>query len=508
MKAMKKIDQSAVTLTIDQVEELVNTITRESFPYFLEKAFNQVSPADHYIHSWHIDAMSDYLQAMKKGQLQRLIINIPPRFLKSITCSVAWPAFLLGHNPQTKIICASYGDTLVNDLSMKTKAILESHWFKTMFPNFILSRSQNQKDHFETTERGFRLGAVVGGGVTGLGADWIVVDDPIKPSDATSDAKRRHSNNWITNTLMSRDTGGRSAKIICVMQRLHENDATGLFKEMGGFEHLELPAEFSKKTFITTPTHIWELEKGEYLNPDLYGQQYLTQKRESLGEWNYACQYLQSPAPLEGGLLKKDKFKWYDDDTKPSNFKFVVHSWDTADTVTDTSAFSCCTIWGVCEKGFYLLRVINKRLDTIGLESEFLKTYHRDKPAHVLIENKSSGRYLIQKFQQVHDGDLLPIVSIDVTGRDGDKQQRFMSAIDYIMHGQVYFPQNTLWIDDYVKQLTTFPNSKFADMVDSTSQFFKWIKENKYLLDFAEDDKYYEEDSNIYYSRNNNPAGY
>ena len=186
--------------------KVLNAILRTDFHAFVQKVFETVSPNATYLDNWHIKLICSEISDMLAGNNRRLIINIPPRYMKSIICSVALPAFILGHNPKATVICVSYSD----DLSLK-------------FANDC--RNVN----------GGRLSTSVGGMLTGRGADFIVIDDPIKPTDAASDIIREKVNQWFQTTLCSRLNDKKLGCILLIMQRLHENDMTGflLNSDMG-----------------------------------------------------------------------------------------------------------------------------------------------------------------------------------------------------------------------------------------------------------------------------------
>ncbi|MFK8040358.1 MAG: hypothetical protein AB8B67_03380 [Rickettsiaceae bacterium] len=170
--------------------ELLFAILRKDFASFINKVFNTINPGLVFETNWHIDLIAEYLQAIQNGQIKRLIINIPPRNLKSICVSVAWPAWLLGHNPSKRIIVASYSQILSIKHSLDCRLILSSKWYQNIFPKTILSKSHNQKSKFLTTENGFRFATSIGGSVTGEGGDVLIVDDPHNPFHIRSDKMR------------------------------------------------------------------------------------------------------------------------------------------------------------------------------------------------------------------------------------------------------------------------------------------------------------------------------
>jgi hypothetical protein len=167
---------------------------------FTQRCFYELNPTTTFLPNWHIEVVVSELEACRRGEITRLIINQPPRSLKSHCASVAFVAFLLGHNPATQIICASYGQDLANKHAMDCRTILASAWYRALFPHTRLSPERQAVQEFMTTQQGFRLSTSVGGVLTGRGADYLVIDDPLKPDEALSDTQRRAVNDWFDHT--------------------------------------------------------------------------------------------------------------------------------------------------------------------------------------------------------------------------------------------------------------------------------------------------------------------
>jgi hypothetical protein len=222
---------------------LYQALLRNDFRAFLEKSFKTLSPGNKFVWNWHIDAITWQLERARRGQNKRLIINMPPRSLKSLTASVAWPAFILGLDPSQRIICVSYSGELARKFSNDFRALINAPWYKVLFPWTRISRFKDSEVETEFTSRGFRLATSVGGTLTGRGGDIIIIDDPLKPDDIYSDAKRSAPNEWFSNTLLSRLDDKRTGAIVVVMQRVHLYDLTGfLLDQSDEWEVLGLPA--------------------------------------------------------------------------------------------------------------------------------------------------------------------------------------------------------------------------------------------------------------------------
>ncbi|MDR1338019.1 MAG: terminase, partial [Rickettsiales bacterium] len=167
-------------------KDTFNAILRTDFKSFIIKVFNEVVAGSEYLDNWHIDVVCNAIMNMYDGDNNRLIINIPPRYMKSIICSVALPAWLLGHHPKTNIICVSYNDGLAEKFANDCRNIMLSEWYRELFPMTRLHPSRRALNDFETTHGGGRMSTSIGGTLTGRGADWIIIDDPLKPADAMS----------------------------------------------------------------------------------------------------------------------------------------------------------------------------------------------------------------------------------------------------------------------------------------------------------------------------------
>jgi len=181
---------------------LLQALVRSNFRAFVHKVFLTLSPGQTYVPSWHLDAIAYRLERVRRGEIKRLIINMPPRSLKSITASVAFPAFVLGHNPTRRIICVSYSGDLAKKHANDFRAVLEARWYRELFPGTRIGQKDSEIE-IELTARGGRLATSVGGTLTGRCGEMIIIDDPLKPDDAYSDAKRNAANEWFKNTLMS-----------------------------------------------------------------------------------------------------------------------------------------------------------------------------------------------------------------------------------------------------------------------------------------------------------------
>src|SRR5271157_5556238 len=414
--------------------------------------------------NWHVEVMTAKLAAVYRGEIRRLIINVPPRYLKSLLGSVAFPAWCLGRRPGTQIICASYAQDFADKLARDCRRIIMCDWFERAFPT-RLSAQRQAVGEFETTQQGCRLATSVGGVLTGRGADLIIIDDPLKPEEALSQAQRQAANDWFDHTLYSRLNDKRNGAIVLIMHRLHEED----------WEVVRFPA-------IAEEDETWEVEtlwgpryftrrRGEALHPEREPPEMLEQIRRTIGEYNFAGQYQQAPAPQGGGLVKAAWFRSYAANERPDKFDRIVQSWDTANKATELSDFSVCTTWGIKGKDIYLLNVLRRRMEYPELKRAVREQREAFDASVVLIEDKASGTQLIQEL--IQEG----LHAVTRYQPQSDKIMRMHAQTAMIENGFVHLPKEAGWLAEYLHEMTIFPKGKHDDQVDSTAQMLDWFKQ-------------------------------
>ena len=450
-------------------------IFRSSLYAFIARTFHELNPETEFKPNWHIEVIAAELETCWRGETTRLIINVPPRSLKSQAASVAFPAWLLGQNPSAQIICASYAQDLANKHAMDCRSVLASDFYRSIFPT-RLSSQRHAVQEFMTTQKGVRLATSVGGVLTGRGADFIIIDDPLKPDEALSEVQRNSVNEWFDHTLYSRLNDKRTGRIIVIMQRLHEDDLVGhVLSQSDKWKVLRFPAIAEEDETYTIQTlfgrRCFHRKTGEALHPDREPLEVLQSIRETQGAYNFAGQYQQAPAPLGGGMIKAGWFKSYTQNDLPPKFEMVFQSWDTANKPSELSDYSVCTTWGVKQKNLYLLHVLRKRMDYPALKRAVSEQAQAFNPRTILIEDKASGTQLIQEL--IHDR----VHGIQRYEPKMNKEMRMHSASSTIENGFVYLPEKAEWLPAYLHELTAFNKGKYDDQVDSTSQALDWIRQ-------------------------------
>jgi predicted phage terminase large subunit-like protein len=452
---------------------------------FLHRCFYDLNPQTPFFSNWHIAVMEAKLEDCRRGLCRRLIITVPPRHLKSHCASIAFTAWLFGHNPAAQIINVSYGQDLADKLARDARGLMQHDWYQRTFPAARLSFQKQSVNEFMTTAQGYRIATSVGGVLTGRGGDYLILDDPLKPDEAISETQRRAVNDWYDNTLYSRLNDKAHGVIILVMQRLHEEDLVGHVLTQEPWEVLSFPAIAEREETFDIETiggpRQYTRRPGDLLHPARESPDTLARIRQTIGEYNFAGQYQQAPAPFGGGMVKQDWFKCYEVGQPSDAFDHIIQSWDTANKPTELSDFSVCLTLGIKGTRIFVLHVLRKRLNYPELKRAVREQAELHRATVVLIEDKASGTQLIQEL--VQDGCAIVKAVTPV----GDKVMRLHAQTAAIENGFVSLPREAPWLAEYVHELTTFPRGKHDDQVDATSQALAWIQECRRTMLFSAD---------------------
>ena len=445
---------------------LLHAILRRDFAVFVRKTFQTLSPGQTFIPGWYIRALAYQLQRLLRGEIKRLIINLPPRSLKSMTTSVAFPAYVLGHNPTRRIICASYSGELAHKLSNDFRSLIASPWYRSVFPAATIGRYKDSETEIELTRRGSRLATSTGGTLTGRGGDLIIIDDPIKPLDALSDLKRNTANDWFLSTVLSRLDDKRTGAIVIVMQRVHMDDLTGfVLRQSDDWTVLSLPAIAEGfETIKLSPVEEHHRQPGEVLAPEREPIEVLEQMRHQLGSDLFSAQYQQAPVPPGGAMIKRHWPRRYTEFPSPDRGAFILQSWDTAAKGGPDNDWSVCTTWLLtndCQ--WYLLDVWRTRVDYPALKAKVEGLAQRWQAKQVLVEESGTAIALIEELR-------FRVSGITAVQPDKDKVTRMSIASAIFEAGRVHFPEQASWFSELRAELFSFPSSRHDDQVDSISQ--------------------------------------
>ena len=463
---------------------------RYDFTTFVGMVFRTLWPNKPYLYNWHIEAMAVQLMKTRTGECNRLIVNMPPRMLKSVVMSVAWPAWVLGHDTSAEIMCISYGDDLVKDLGNLSLTLMQSERYQKVFPNVKLHKRAVAASDIRIIGGGRRLGISAGGQITGRGANIIIIDDPIKASDART--KQRESiNTWFDENIYQRLNNKNTGVIILIMQRLHLFDLTGylLDKQEGHWKQLCLPA-------IAEQDEDYELSDGgvycrkmdEILHPAHESQQMLDHFKQFHGAYHFAAQYQQQPASDKDALVRKEWFVQVPAAKWPSlnYFTSIYMSWDTANNVGEANDYSVGILVGYRNHHYYVLDIVRKKMQF----PELLKTiesyrYYERRKVKLIVEDAASGQAIIQALRHGR-------TAVKSHKPLGDKFLRLSSVSGIIESGFVHVPERAPWLDEFFLEVTRFPNVLHDDQVDALSQALNHIEHRPrgfFDADFLVDDE-------------------
>ncbi len=443
---------------------------QHDFLTFLAEAFALTHAGAVLASNWHLEAMAEHLNAVERGEIRRLIVNLPPRYLKSICMSVAWPAYLLGRNPQTRLICASYAHRLAHKHARDCRALMQSRRYRSLFPETRLLPGENTAQKFLTTQRGFRLGASVGGGLIGEGADSIVVDDPLHPAQALSRTARAACIRWFEQSLLSRLNDKAEGRVVLVMQRLHAHDLAGHLLEKGGWHHLCLPALAERTTHHTLGHWSHRREAGCPLHEARESAETLARLREEMGSATFAAQYQQNPLTAAGSILRAEWLHSFDslpDEAREAMAQGTarpVQSWDCAVKSAACHDASVCltALWH--EGMHYVLDVRVFRLEYPALRREVLAAAAHWNPGHVLMEDAALGQALLQDLKRES---TLPIIGIRP---HLGKIERTAATSPLLESGRVTLPAPAPWRPDFESERASFPHGTHDDHGDARTQ--------------------------------------
>lgn len=451
---------------------LLQAILRQDLKSFVMKSFYSLHPGNNYIDNWHIDLICDLLSEVNAGNIKRLIINIPPRYLKSICCSIAWPAWILGHNPNKKIIACSYSQIISEKNALAHRNLSYEPWYQDLFPHFELCHDQNTKNKFQTIEHGFRFSTTMGGSLTGEGGDLIIVDDPQNPMLINCEYYQKYSIEWFEQVLLTRLNDKRDGAIVIVMHRLHNNDLTGYLLrkyDKKTWYHLNLSALNNKKT-IKINDYLYK--KNHVLHSERENKKDLQKIKNEIGIYNFEAQYQQNPLQKNNNYINVEKIAHYDELPK-QDFE-IWQSWDTANSDGKNNDYSVCSTWLMHEKKFYLINILRRKLQYQTLKNTVIEHFQQWNVSKILIENKASGQQIIQELSK-----QLPIITINPSKIN--KIGRFMRIIHLFENDKIFFPQKAKWLDNFMQELIDFPHSKHDDQIDSLTQFLNYQLDNELL---------------------------
>lgn len=462
----------------------------------MRAAWPIIEPGQPYAHNWHIDAMCEHLEAVSAGEITRLLINVPPGAMKSLLCGVFFPAWEWGPRgfPHYRYLGTSHKEPLAIRDNMKCRRLIESAWFQQRWPTQLV-KDQNAKGKFENTSTGFRE-AMAFTSMTGSRGDRVILDDPLSVDDANSETERDNVNTTFRESLPTRLNNPKDSAIIVVMQRLHEDDVSGLILAKDfGYEHLMIPMEFEPDRRCVTSIG-WvdpRSDDGELMFPERFPREVVERDKSLLGSYASAGQFQQRPAPRGGGIIKQEQWELWDDDAARLNgvssgkypvFEYLLASLDTAYTEKQENDRSALTIWGVWinarqRKRVMLVSAWAEHLELNALVEKVATSCKRFKVDKLLIEAKASGLSVAQEIRRLHAREDWSVQVVNPGAQD--KVARAYQVQPMFEAGIVYAPDRA-WAEQVIAECATFPRGKHDDRVDSTTQALSFLRSSGLLV--------------------------
>ena len=453
-----------------QQEEARYALSERRLAHFVRNAWRVLEPKTELRWNWHLDLECETLEAVKSRQIKRLIVNVPPRSLKSTIASVCFPAWYWIGDPSERFLYTSYAQKLSTKHSVDCRTLIESDWYQSAWSDrFKLKDDQNEKMRFENSKRGHRVATSMGGTATGDGGNILGIDDPHDTTIANSKEKLTTSLEDYDQKFTSRLNDKETGAIIIIMQRLNERDLTGhvLAKELG-WHHLKLPAisERSERLVFPISGKVLEREPDDVLHPARESKAVHEATKISMGSRAFAGQYQQAPAPAEGAIILREWVRFYHrKDIAELCFDETIDSWDLTFKDTANADFVAAQRWSRYGANLYLRKRLKKRLDFPATIKAF-KSWNDDPKVRArLIEDKANGPAVISTLK-AEISCIVPVIP------EGNKEERVSAIAPMWEAGNVLLPHpdEEPWVLELIEEIVGFPAMANDDEVDAMSQ--------------------------------------
>jgi len=479
---LSESDMRTLEAQLIRLEKLKDReLSQQKFIKFVEKVWPS------FISGAHHKRMAAAFERVANGECKRLIINMPPRHTKSEFASYLLPAWFLGRFPNKKVIQTSHTAELAVGFGRKVRNLVDSEVYKEIFPDLSLSADSKAAGRWNTSKGGDYFAIGVGGAVTGKGADVLIIDDPHSEQEAAMAAVNPEVYDkvyeWYTSGPRQRLQPGGA--IVIVMTRWAQRDLTGQVLKADaqrggeGWEVIEFPAI---------------LPSGNPLWPQFWSLEELAALREELPNAKWQAQYQQNPVGNESAIVKRDWWKWWEED-EPPQCEFILQSWDTAFEKTQRADYSAGTTWGVFmnpkdgnRPNVILLNTYKKRVEFPDLKKDVMEEYNAYEPDTIIIEKKASGAPLIYELRAMG----IPVQEF-TPSKGQDKIARLNAVSDIIASGKVWVPK-TRWAEELVDEIAAFPAGEHDDLVDATTLALMRFRQGGFLrlpVDEPEDIKWF-----------------
>ena len=480
MSSLETLSEELKQKTLPSINDVDKALAELYFDHFVMQAWHVVEPSTLFVNNWHIGALCEHLEAILYGQISRLIINIPPRHMKSLLCSVFFPAWVWTRFPHIRFLYTSYAEALSIRDSVKTRRIIMSNWYQARWGDmFTLMEDQNQKTKFENDKTGHRMATSIGGSNTGEGGNIIFGDDPNNVKEAESKVKRDSTNLTWDEVISSRLDKGIiniqgdditvAAKVV-IQQRTHEEDVTGylLAKDIG-YEHLCIPCEHDPKIISYTSLDFEDprKEEGEPLWPGRFDISDVLERKRELGAYAFAGQFQQSPHPRGGGMFEVEKFHIVS--TFSGEIEASVRYWDKAGTESG-GAYSAGVLMHKLSNGRVgVSNCIRGQWSYLKREQIILQCAKADgEKTRIWVEQEpgSGGKESAERTIAM----LIGYSAYKEPVR-GDKEIRAQPYSAQVENNIVELLKGD-WVTPYISEHESFPMGKYKDQVDASSGAF------------------------------------
>ena len=452
----------------------IHARARSSVGHFFEYLYPLLHPKRPIEMDWYIHAMSEAIMSLSRGDTTRLIINAPPRSSKTNLCTIFNIGFILGKDPSAEIMLLTYGEELTRDIASKVHHLMRHAAYMHLFPHTRCVGAASQGQAIRTSAGGKIHFTSIQGTMTGLGADWIILDDPLQAAHRRSDKRSDNLETTFREALSTRLNNPSTGKILLIQQRIAPSDLCGRLTE--NEDHpwtvLALPAEFMAPAVYALGrfggTH--KAQVGDLLVPKHLTRDVLKDRRIEMGEAAYAAQYLQAPIYEENNPIEFDKLAFVkrEDIADELEHALIVQSWDTALTANANSDYSAVTTWArLPSRKFVLLHAKQIKLSSDKLVDAIIKHAKAWSAKHVLVEEANHARDLIRDLQKRANGQ---VHIKGVPHQNLSKEARLELVLYLINARQVGLITEEKSLDLLLHQLHQFPNGKHDDLVDSFTQ--------------------------------------
>lgn len=464
-----------------RIDLLDRVLAERSLADFVRQAWPVLEPKRPYSENWHHEFLAEALEAVAAGEIRKLIVNLPPRFGKSLLASVFFPCWFWLRAPSERFLFASYSALLATKHSVDRRALIQSAWYTERWGSVVkLVDDANLKTEFVNTQRGHMIATSVGASATGRGGNFLVCDDLINPDQANSDVERSNGIRWFDESFSTRLDDKKTGRQIIIEQRTHASDLTGHLLAEQGWYHIALPAIAERKTTIVFPLshRHFVREEGDLLWPEHEGLAELDVTRQRLGPFAWASQYQQAPTARGGNLIK---LEWltaiYRAGALPSKFDSIAFSLDSAFKTGSTNDYSAIVVIGTLRSargghapGHYLIDAWRGKVEFSDLKRRVVELYEIWHPDAVLVEDAASGQSLIQELRAETTLPLKPIKP------DRDKYSRVAAVCPMLEARRLILPEVAWWRENFIAELTAFPAGAHDDWVDAVAQALNYLR--------------------------------